>query len=117
MNVTTQKIPRKFKMGDKVTIKHGEKKGWIAIVGPDCGGYKYSVSFLGGDGLGYFYQENCLQLYDIVGEITKIFKDMHLTPISPKHREYMTGYIDSAFEYAEMTLIQRNELYKKMGIE
>ena len=54
---------------------------------------------------------------DIVSEITKIFKDMHLTPISPKHREYATGYIDRAYEMEKMTPVQRDELYRLMGIE
>lgn len=111
----------KFKIDDKVIIKCGERKGWhgIVLAITNYNEYeKYSIVFpCCNPHLAYFYPKEGLQLDDIVGEITKIFKDMHLTPISSKHREYMTGYIDCAYEYAEMTPEQRDELYKKMGIE
>ena len=53
----------------------------------------------------------------IVDDIMIIFENMHLTPISDKDRKYAQGFIDGIFEYDNMLPEQRDELYKKMGIE
>jgi hypothetical protein len=54
---------------------------------------------------------------DIVDEIMSIFDNDRLNPCSRIDRSYARGWIDCSYYDETITLEQRDELYKKMGVE
>lgn len=54
---------------------------------------------------------------DIINEITTIFKKDRLSSVSKIDRSYMQGWIDCSYYDETINLVQRDELYKKCGIE
>ena len=54
---------------------------------------------------------------DVVKETMAIFENERLNPVSRIDRSRAGGWIDCAYYDETITLEQRDELYKKMGIE
>ena len=120
MSVEIKEKPRtpKFKDGDKVIIKYGERKGWHGVIQAKIRDNKYAIVFpCCNPHLAYFYPEEGLRPDDAINEIMAIFKNEHLNPVVAGDRIYARGWIDCSYYDETITLEQRDELYKRMGIE
>jgi len=114
MSVTVKEKPKtpKFKIGDSVLVKNGSRGIIVKILSPTL----YMIDFPNCSPC-EFTEDNLTIDNGIVDDIMKIFEKLHLTPISRLDRHYAQGWIDCAFVDDNMLPEQRDELYKKMGIE